>query len=35
MGGRGKRRDFSGDLGNGSGPTLRFTTFSGNLRIEK
>jgi DUF4097 and DUF4098 domain-containing protein YvlB len=35
MGSRTKRRDFSGDLGNGSGPTLRFTTFSGDLRIEK
>ena len=30
-----RRRDFTGDLGNGSGPTLRFTTFSGDLRIQK
>ena len=35
MGSRTKRRDFSADLGNGNGPTLRFTTFSGDLRIEK
>ena len=35
MGSRTKRRDFNADLGNGSGPTLRFTTFSGDLRIEK
>lgn len=35
MGSRKKRRDFSADLGNGSGPTLRFSTFSGDLKIQK
>ena len=30
-----KRRDVSGDLGNGGGPTLQFNTFSGDLRIQK
>ena len=35
MGGRNRRRDFNGDIGDGNGPTLRFTTFSGDLRIEK
>ncbi len=35
MGGRTKRRDVSADLGSGSGPTLRFTTFSGDLKIQK
>ena len=35
VGNRNKRRDVSGDIGDGSGPTLRFTTFSGDLRIQK
>lgn len=32
---RSRRTDVEGDLGNGSGPTLRFKTFSGDLRILK
>lgn len=30
-----RRRNVSGDLGTGGGPTLRFKTFSGDLRIQK
>ncbi len=30
-----RRRDVSGDIGSGSGPTLKFKTFSGDLRIQK
>jgi DUF4097 and DUF4098 domain-containing protein YvlB len=35
MGGRSRSRDVDADFGTGSGPTLRFKTFSGNLRILK
>jgi len=35
MGGRSRSRDVDADLGTGSGPTLRFKTFSGDLRILK
>lgn len=35
MGGRAKRRDVDGEIGTGNGPTLSFTTFSGDLRIQK
>jgi DUF4097 and DUF4098 domain-containing protein YvlB len=31
----GRQTDVSGDIGTGDGPTLRFKTFSGNLRIQK
>jgi Putative adhesin len=30
-----RKRDVSGDIGSGSGPTLKFKTFSGDLRIQK
>lgn len=30
-----RRRNVSGDIGSGSGPTLNFKTFSGDLRIQK
>jgi DUF4097 and DUF4098 domain-containing protein YvlB len=30
-----RRRNVSGDIGSGSGPTLKFKTFSGDLRIQK
>ena len=30
-----RRRNVSGEIGSGSGPTLRFKTFSGDLRIQK
>ena len=30
-----RRRNVSGELGSGSGPTLKFKTFSGDLRIQK
>ena len=30
-----RRRNVSGDIGSGSGPTLKFKTFSGVLRIQK
>ena len=35
MGSRAKRRDVDGEIGSGNGPTLSFTTFSGDLRIQK
>jgi DUF4097 and DUF4098 domain-containing protein YvlB len=35
MGGRSRNRDVEADFGTGSGPTLRFKTFSGDLRILK
>jgi DUF4097 and DUF4098 domain-containing protein YvlB len=35
MGGRSRSRDIDADFGTGSGPTLRFKTFSGDLRILK
>lgn len=30
-----RRRDVRGDIGTGSGPTLKFHTFSGDLRIRR
>lgn len=30
-----RRRNVSGDIGSGNGPTLNFKTFSGDLRIQK
>ena len=33
--GGGRRTDVNGDIGTGQGPTLRFKTFSGDLRISK
>ena len=30
-----RRRNVSGDIGSGTGPTLKFKTFSGDLRIQK
>lgn len=30
-----RRRNISGDIGSGNGPTLKFKTFSGDLRIQK
>jgi DUF4097 and DUF4098 domain-containing protein YvlB len=35
MGGRSRSRDVDADFGTGSGPTLRFKTFSGDLKILK
>lgn len=35
MGSRSGRRDVDAELGSGHGPTLRFKTFSGDLRIVK
>jgi DUF4097 and DUF4098 domain-containing protein YvlB len=35
MGGRSRSRDVDADFGTGNGPTLRFKTFSGDLRIQK
>lgn len=32
---RSRRTDINGDIGSGNGPTLRFKTFSGDLRIVK
>ena len=30
-----RRRNVTGDIGSGNGPTLKFKTFSGDLRIQK
>jgi hypothetical protein len=35
MGGRSRSRNIDADFGTGSGPTLRFKTFSGDLSIRK
>lgn len=35
IGGRSRSRDIDADFGTGDGPTLRFKTFSGDLRILK
>jgi DUF4097 and DUF4098 domain-containing protein YvlB len=35
MGGRSRNRNIDADFGTGSGPTLRFKTFSGDLSIRK